>query len=127
LHVAATYIGPTVADLKQKLCATNLASIVDFDLALKGLENRGLVETGPMVGYDNPPGSLVMIIGLCSKREYVYLKENGYKAAQQAAAKKTRRVTTARVHISGSNFNQSPIGIGNEITQCGLCTSVRCV
>jgi hypothetical protein len=111
------YIGPTVADLKQKLSATNSASMVDFDLALKGLENRGLVGTGPMVGYDNRPGSPVVVIGLYSKCEYTYLNENGYKAAQQVAAKKPHRVTTARVHISRSNFNQSPIGIGNEITQ----------
>lgn len=111
------YIGPSVADLKQKFCDDNPTSMVDFDLALKGLENQGLVETGPMQPYDNSSGSLVVMIGLHSKREYAYLNENGYKAAQRADAKKARRSPTARVHISRSNFNQSPIGIGNQIAQ----------
>jgi hypothetical protein len=32
--------------------------------------------------YDNSPNSTVVVIGLFSKKEYVYLTAKGYKAAR---------------------------------------------
>ncbi len=77
------YVGIALSDLKQKCFdADGTTTIVDFDLALKDLEDKRLIDTGPMVPYDNPPNSSVLVIGLFSKREYVYLTEKGYKAAR---------------------------------------------
>ena len=78
-----SYVGVSLSDLKQKCFdADNTTTTVDFDLALKDLEGEGLVATGPMVPYENPPNSSVVVIGLFSKREYVYLTAKGYKAAR---------------------------------------------
>jgi hypothetical protein len=77
------YEGVQINDLKQKCFRNdNPSTDVDFDLALKGLEDEELVGTGPMDVYDNPPGSTVVFIGLYSKREYVYLTARGYRAAR---------------------------------------------
>lgn len=77
------YEGVQMSDLKQK-CFVNdhTCTIVDFDLALKGLEDNGLIGTGPMEVYKNPPASTIVFVGLVSKREYVYLTAKGYKAAR---------------------------------------------
>lgn len=70
-------------DLKQKCFeGDHTTTNVDFDLALKELEDAELVNTGPMVMHDNPPNSAVVIIALYSRREYVYLTAKGYKAAR---------------------------------------------
>lgn len=82
------YTGLTLVLLRKELSESG-ASNVDFDLALKDLEEAGLVNTGPLVPYDNPPNSQLLFVGLWSKREYVSLTEKGYKAAQRAP-KKTR-------------------------------------
>jgi hypothetical protein len=78
-----SYIGIPMTDLKN-MCfeADNTTTTVDFDLALKDLEERKLVSTGPMAVHDNPPNSPIVVIGLYSKREYVYLTAKGYKAAR---------------------------------------------
>ena len=95
----------------------SIASTVDFDLALKDLEDDHLVRTGPMVPFDNDPNSSVVVIGLFSKYEYAYLTEKGYKAAQKIQDKKGQRSATPNVHISGGTFHQSPIGIGSHVNQ----------
>ena len=78
------YEGVRVRDLKQNcLQFDKTTTAVDFDLALNGLETNELVGTGPMDVYDNPPGSSVVLIGVYSKREYVYLTAKGYKAARK--------------------------------------------
>jgi hypothetical protein len=77
------YVGLGMNDLKQKCFERdNTSTAVDFDVALKGLEDNKLIGTGPMEVYDNPPGSSVVVIGLYSKREYAYLTKKGYKAAR---------------------------------------------
>jgi hypothetical protein len=35
-----------------------------------------------MQAHENPPGSILIVIGVFSKREYVYLTERGYQAAR---------------------------------------------
>jgi hypothetical protein len=77
------YVGIAVSELKRRSIGTdNTTSAVDFDLALKELEDKELVGTGPMDVIGNPPGSAVIFVGLYSKREYVYLTEKGYRAAR---------------------------------------------
>jgi hypothetical protein len=77
------YGGLSLKDLKQKcLQHDQVSTSVDFDLAMKELEQSKLVDTGPTEPYDNPPNSSVVFIGLVSKREYVYLTAKGYKAAR---------------------------------------------
>lgn len=109
------YIGASIAALEVKYCADGAQSKVDFDLAMKQLEESKFVKTGPMVPYENTPGSQVVIIALFSKRQFVYLTEKGYKAAQKSAA--TPKSPGPRVHISGGTFNQSPTGIGGTLNQ----------
>jgi hypothetical protein len=115
-NLRSSYVGPKLDALKLKLCG-NSASSVDFDLAVNDLETNDLVGTGPMAVYDNPPNSSVMVIGLFSNREYVYLTEKGYKSAQKTQSKPGRAPSTQNVHISGGHFHQSPIGIGGHVTQ----------
>jgi hypothetical protein len=110
-----SYVGASIAALEVKYCTDGTYSKVDFDLALKQLEEGKLVNTGPMVPYENTPGSQVVVIAIFSKREFVYLTEKGYKAAQKSIAKP--RSPAPRVHISGGTFHQSPIGIGSTVNQ----------
>jgi hypothetical protein len=98
-----------------KYCTGGSHAKVDFDLAMKQLEESKFVETGPMVPYENTPGSQLVIVAIFSKREYVYLTEKGYRAAQKPAAKP--RSPSPCVHISGGTFHQSPIGIGSTVNQ----------
>ena len=78
-----SYVGLPLSDLKKRCFDfDDTTTTVDFDLALKDLEDKRLVATGPMVPYDNPPNSSVVVIAFFSKREYVCLSEKGYKAAR---------------------------------------------
>ncbi|MGB7917352.1 MAG: hypothetical protein WCF79_18975 [Rhodomicrobium sp.] len=116
-ELAEHYVGISLADLQQKHCTEGGVSQVDFDLALKELETALFVDTGPMAPFDNKPGSGVFILGLFSKREYVYLTEAGYRAASQMTNQKPRHAPRTHVHISGGTFHQSQIGIGDQVTQ----------
>jgi hypothetical protein len=77
------YVGVFFDDLKRKCFEIdNTTTTVDFDLALKDLEDEELVSTGPRVPYENSPNSMLVMTGLRSKREYLYLTAKGYKAAR---------------------------------------------
>ncbi|HTR36223.1 MAG TPA: hypothetical protein VMH80_09990 [Bryobacteraceae bacterium] len=121
-HLAAKdltcgYRGEDLAMLKQGCCRDTSGSDVDFDLALRDLEESDLIQTGPKVAFDNPPGSSVFVIGFRSKYEYAYLTEKGYKAAQKTQPRGRRTPTAQHVQISGGYFHQSPIGIGHDVSQ----------
>jgi hypothetical protein len=75
------YAGPQITLVRQKCHASDPTSCVDFELAMNDLEERFLVGTGPTAPIENPPGASVLLIGLTSRREYVYLTEEGYRAA----------------------------------------------
>lgn len=109
------YVGLSIAALELKYCADGGQLKVDFDLALKQLEEGKLVATGPMAPYENAPGSTVVVLAIFSKREFVYLTEKGYRAAQKSPSPFTPSVP--HVHISGGVFNQSPIGVGATVSQ----------
>lgn len=111
------YVGVSLSDLNQKYCIENSVSEVDFDLALKDLEEDGLAKTAPMDLYENPPGSLSVVIAFYSKREYLYLTEKGYKAAKKTQSAKQSKTAIPHVQISGSHFYQSQIGIGDQVAQ----------
>jgi hypothetical protein len=98
------YVGVAISELEQKYCEGAGATKVDFDLALKELED-GLVGTGPMAFFDNDPHSRVFILAMFSKREYMYLTEAGYRVAAQMDSQKPRS-SSPRVHISGGTFHQ---------------------
>jgi hypothetical protein len=109
------YVGVSLIELEEKYCTHGGQSKVDFDLALKQLEENGLVDTGPTVAHENQPDSSVIIIGVYSKREFVYLTEKGYRAARKPTPR--RATSMQNVHISGGNFNNSPIGVGGTVNQ----------
>jgi hypothetical protein len=95
-----SYAGANLAAVKKRCRgATSAFSEVDFDLALKDLEDGDLIHTGPMVPYDNPPNSSVLVLMVFSKYEYACLTVKGYKAAQRKQSQKSQ--TVPRVHISG--------------------------
>jgi len=110
------YVGLSIELLRQKYCEGAGATQVDFDLALKELEDGLFVGTGPMVPFPNRPGIGVFVLSLFSKREYAYLTEAGYRAADQME-RQFPRSSPVRVHISGGTFHQSQIGIGEQVTQ----------
>lgn len=90
----------------EEMCAD--CSKVDLELAFKELEKARLVGTGPVVPYENRPGSNVFIAGLYSKRIYAHLKEDGYKLASSQPATPQRKprgkpalATVAENHFFG--------------------------
>ncbi|NTU42008.1 MAG: hypothetical protein HGA78_02940 [Nitrospirales bacterium] len=114
-ELSEEYVGVPIIELKNKYCTDKGYSQVDFDLALKQLEENELVATGPTVAHENPPDSSIRVFGFYSKREFVYLTEKGYRAARKPVLKKVSPTPT--VHISGGNFNNSPIGVGSTVNQ----------
>lgn len=76
------YIGVSIEELKKKSLSNDGTTAVDFDLALKELEDHKLIKTGPMEMYENTPDSVVLILASYSKREYAYLTAKGYKTAR---------------------------------------------
>lgn len=109
------YVGVPLASLQKEYERSGAA--VDFDLALKELEEKKLVGTGPMALFDNKPGSFAVVLGVFSKREYVFLTEKGYKTSLRWQSAPVPKSSATRVHISGGTFNQSPIGIGSQVSQ----------
>lgn len=122
-HLSDGYEGPRISAMKEHFSAKG-AGAVDFDLAMKDLENSGLIDTGPMVPFDNPPHSRVLVLGLWTKREYVYLTEKGYKAAKKRRPReKSRGTTNVNVNISGGHFHQSPMALGEHVNQSVTASS----
>lgn len=111
------YVGVPISQLKERLCVADDVSEVDFDLSLKELEDRELAKTGPMVPYENDPSSMVIVVGSYSKREYIHLTEAGYKAPTQTENAKSPRSGPSQIHISGGNFHQSQIALGEQVAQ----------
>ena len=110
------YVGLNMQKLQTSALSSGTISRVDYDLAIKELEDRKLVGTGPMEMYDNPPNSGVFIFASFSKREYIYLKEEGYRMAGDQTRNRSAPLKQ-NVHISGGNFYQSPIGVGGQVSQ----------
>lgn len=81
-----SYQGPSFQRLKQ-VCIDLGISIVDFDLAIDDLDRNGLVKTGPPEISDSASfGGVLILPGIYSKREYAYLKEDGYREAKRLAS-----------------------------------------
>ena len=114
--LANGYIGLSLLNIIGKYCGGGAASQVDFDLALKELETGKLADTGPMVPYENDPNSGVIFLMFFSKREYIFLTEKGYRAAQKVKPN-PRPASRTTVNISGGTFHHSPIGVGEQVTQ----------
>jgi len=110
--LADGYEGPTFPSLREEFGQDP----VNFDLAIESLESEDYLETGPTAAYDNDWSSGVIVLGVYSKREYVHLTEKGYRKAQYGA-EKPGPVGQPQVHISGSTFVQSPVGVGNTVSQ----------
>ncbi|WP_156441783.1 MULTISPECIES: hypothetical protein [unclassified Burkholderia] len=117
------YIGPTISAIKHEILASGNFTNVDFDLALKQLEEQRFVDTGPWKAFENDPYSSVVFIGGFSAREYVYLTERGYRQAKPSPRSSGSGQSVASVHISGGTFHQSQIGIGDNVHQ-HLCVDI---
>ncbi|MGU3468831.1 hypothetical protein ACLBXO_28705 [Methylobacterium sp. C33D] len=115
--LANTYEGPSLTEVENEVISNLGISKVDYDLALKNLEDNGLVKTGPMQMYDNPPNTGFVIVAIISKRQFLHLTEAGYRASStiKSAAPRPRPQTV--VTITGSTFHQSPVGVGQTVTQ----------
>jgi hypothetical protein len=119
------YVGVSLPHIKQSCSERTAASPVDFDLALKELEQKEFVATGPMVPIENSPHSSLVFIGVRSKYEFAYLTEKGYKAAQKALKTRPPRSAVASTHItiSDSTFHHSPVAAGVHVAQSITTTS----
>lgn len=123
VELSREYMGMPMATLRERLYGDSRTFDVDFDLALDDLVKRKLIGTGPLAVIEPPQISgVVLLPGLRSKKEYAYLNENGYKAAQKTARAQGPTRTTSYLHISGGTFNQSPIGLGDQINQSVVAT-----
>jgi hypothetical protein len=113
------YQGPAPADLRQQCLVLGDFGGVEYNLARKSLISANLVKTGPMKMLDNDPNSSVLFIGFRSEEKFTFLTETGYQQANRLRTSKPRAVSAAaqHVHISGGTFNNSPIGIGNDVAQ----------
>jgi hypothetical protein len=111
------YVGPLLIDIEREFCASGKHTKVDFDLALKELEHHKLISTGPLKAYENEPGSGIVVIGSYSLRQYAHLTEDGYRKAKASTPSARGNGNKTSVHISGGTFNQSPIGIGDNVHQ----------
>ena len=79
-----------------------------------------MVKSGPMdVAGGNSTGSALVVPMIYSKREYFYLKEEGYKEAKRLAIEHSVRSKPMpnQVHISGGTFTNSPIGLAHHLEQ----------
>lgn len=112
------YEGPQIVAVATAVCNIDDITQVDFDVAFNELEKSGLIQTGPMESYNNRPGDRWVIIGAFSKREYVYLTEEGYKAARRTPNRPQRvnRVVN-HVHISGGQFTNLQLSAGESVNQ----------
>lgn len=76
-----TYKGMPPNELKRR-CTIQGISDVDYDLAMKDLDQDNLVKTGPLEHVKNDPHSSLVFVGIFhSKNEYSYLTEDGYRQA----------------------------------------------
>ncbi|ENA9696701.1 hypothetical protein ABG299_002229 [Salmonella enterica subsp. enterica] len=112
------YEGPQIVAVATAVCNIDDITQVDFDVAFSELEKNKLIETGPVESYKNRPGDMLFIISSISKREYVYLTEEGYKAARRTPNRPERvnRVVN-HVHISGGQFNNLQLAAGDTVSQ----------
>ncbi|KFX20274.1 hypothetical protein [Pectobacterium betavasculorum] len=112
------YEGPQIVAVATAVCNIDDITQVDFDVAFSELEKGNLIRTGPMESYKNRPGDSMYIIASFSKREYVYLTEEGYKAARRTPNRPQRvnRVVN-HVHISGGQFSNLQLAAGEQIQQ----------
>ncbi|MGV1760813.1 hypothetical protein ACQZ6F_29480 [Rhizobium sp. A22-96] len=116
-ELANSYVGPSLPGIQQAIMTDGAVSQVDFDLSLSALENNQMVQTGPMVPFENKPGSSIMVLGVFSKREYLSLTEDGYRAANRPEARTPHATHGHSITIKDSHFHNSPVGAGTSVTQ----------
>ncbi|MDC7870662.1 hypothetical protein TH60_14255 [Pantoea ananatis] len=112
------YEGPRIEALATAVCNIEDITSVDFEVAFSDLEKSKLIKTGPMAMYDNDRSSSVIFIGSYSKREFVYLTENGYKEARKAPNRPPRvQKIVNNLTISGGNFSHLQLAQGESNKQ----------
>jgi len=94
---------------------------------MKQLEQGHLIKTGPMVPYENKPGQALVILSFYSKREYAYLTEDGYRAAQAStpAPRATRATITNNFHAPVNAVAQGNASIGSAQQTISASTPVE--
>lgn len=113
------YEGPKIELLATAVCNADDITKVDFEIAFGEMEKKKLIKTGPMAVYDNPPGSVAIIFGVYSKREYVGLTAEGYKEARKTPNKPSSRVQRIvnNIHISGGEITNLQLAAGENVSQ----------
>lgn len=112
------YEGPNIEALATAVCNVADFTTVDFEVAFSDLENAQMIRTGPTAFFDNDENSSVMFIGTYSKREYVYMTENGYKAARKAPNRpQTIQRIVNNLTITGGQFSNMQLGQGENVNQ----------
>ena len=118
------YEGPNIEALATAVCSVADFTTVDFEVAFGDLEKAKMIQTGPMVMYDNDDNSSLIIIGSYSKREYVHLTEAGYKESRKVPNRPQRvqRIVN-NLTITGGHFSNTQLGQGEVVSQSQSITS----
>jgi len=85
------YVGPSIAALGMKYCVDGQYPKVDFDLALKQLEESKFVNTAQWRRITTHRVRTLGSLAVFSKREFVYLTEKGYMAFQNPLPNEGRK------------------------------------
>lgn len=112
------YEGPKIESLATAVCNIEDITTVDFEVAFSDLEKSKMVKTGPMYVPDSKQFGGMVFIGALSKREFVYLTENGYKEARKAPNRPQRvqRIVN-NLTITGGNFSNMQLAQGESVKQ----------
>lgn len=107
-----------VADLKNAVLRDSGLDEVDFDLALKSLQEKKLVKTGPWDLLEPPkiPGVTVLPIPRC-RYELVRLTQDGYAAAREGGRAASNRQPGTPSRVSFHNVSNATIAVGSHISQ----------
>lgn len=119
------YEGPQIVAVATAVCSIDDITQVDFDVAFSELEKKDLIKTGPMEQYTDLLGNRWSTVGAYSKREFVYLTEEGYKAARKEPNRPQqgvlREINTVNIH--GGNFNNTQLAAGKTVQQSMAVTA----
>jgi hypothetical protein len=116
--LTSRYEDVKLTDLKAIVLRDSNLDEVDFDLALKSLEKKKLIRTGPWEILDPPkiPGVGFGLLAR-SRYEWVALTQEGYAVARESGRAALNRGSHPPSHVSFHNVSNATIAVGNHISQ----------
>jgi hypothetical protein len=108
VELASSYEGLSVRQM-QDACAGAGIDPVEFELALKELEEGNLIGTGPLdvAGGHIGVSGITVLPTIYSRREYACLKEKGYKSALTSPSSLGSRRPAQQPVVNYNNYGQA--------------------